>query len=263
MNLASPNPTFAPVFRQPLFYYNQTLNLALDIGNTRTKSGLFEGNELVEQAIWAHWTLADLYMSGNRAKVERIIVSSVAEPDGAMLEMLSKHFKVLELTHRTSLPFENRYKTPETLGKDRLAGVAGAHFLFPGKNCLVVDCGTCIKYDMLTGDGVYHGGNIAPGARMRIQAMHHFTARLPEVEMEMPNDFTGYSTETALQNGALRGAVLEIQGFARLFEQRHGTLQIILTGGDAAFFQAQLDIDNLIVEPDLTLFGLNHILLHN
>jgi type III pantothenate kinase len=239
------------------------LNLTLDIGNTRTKSGLFEGNELVEQAIWADRTLAELLAFGNRTGVDRIIVASVAEPDEVLTGMLAKHFKVLELTHRTPLPFKNQYKTPETLGKDRLAGVAGAHFLFPQKNCLVVDCGTCIKYDMLTGDGVYHGGNIAPGARMRIQAMHHFTARLPEVEMRIPDVFTGFSTETALQNGALRGAVLEIQGFVQLFERQHGRLQVILTGGDAAFFQPQLGIENVIVEPDLTLFGLNHILQYN
>lgn len=217
----------------------------------------------MEQAIWTDWTLAELLAFGNRTGVERIIVATVAEPDDTMTGMLAKHFRVLELTHRTPLPFENQYKTPETLGKDRLAGVAGAHFLFPRKNCLVVDCGTCIKYDMLTGDGVYHGGNIAPGARMRIQAMHHFTARLPEVEMRMPDDFTGFSTETALQNGALRGVVLEIQGFVRLFERRHGTLQVILTGGDAVFFQPWLDVENIIVEPDLTLFGLNHILQYN
>ena len=247
--------------RQPTTDNRQpTLNLVLDIGNTRTKIGLFRGNELVEQAIWTRWTLAELQAFGNRAGVKRVMVSSVAEPDAALTAMLVQHFETIELTHRTPLPFENRYKTPETLGKDRLAGVAGAHFLFPGKNCLVVDCGTCIKYDMLTGDGVYHGGNIAPGGRMRIQAMHHFTARLPEVAMRMPDDFAGDSTETALQNGALRGAVLEIQGFEQLFAARYGAIRVVLTGGDAAFFQPCLAPENLALEPDLTLFGLNHIL---
>lgn len=246
------------------------MNLTLDIGNTRTKIGLFRGNELAEQAIWTRWTLADVTAFGNQVKATHVIVSSVAEPDEALRQELAGHFQLLELTHRTPLPFENQYQTPETLGKDRLAAIAGAHFLFPKKNCLVVDCGTCIKYDVLTDDGVYHGGNIAPGAQMRISAMHHFTARLPEVEMQMPQDFTGHSTETALQNGALRGAVLEIQGFARLFEKKYGhpensgqALTVILTGGDAAFFRSHLNIQNLIHEPELTLFGLNHILNFN
>jgi len=239
------------------------VNLALDIGNTRTKIGLFGENELVEQAIWADWTLADLLAFGNHAGVKHVIVSSVAEPDETLREGLAEHFRVLELTHLTRLPFDNQYKTPKTLGKDRLAAVAGAQALFPRANCLAVDCGTCIKYDMLTAAGIYPGGNIAPGLWMRIQAMHHFTARLPEVAMRMPEDFTGHSTETALQNGALRGAVLEIQGFVSLFEKKHGALKVILTGGDAAFLQPHLDIKNLILEPDLTLFGLNHILQHN
>lgn len=239
------------------------MNLALDIGNTRTKIGLFRGNELVEQAIWTHWALADLLAFGNRRRARRVIVSSVAEPDEMMRKMLAAHFQVLELTHLTPLPFENQYETPETLGKDRVAAMAGAHFLFPKKNCLVVDCGTCIKYDLLMKNSIYHGGNIAPGAQMRISAMHHFTARLPEVAMKMPGDFTGSSTETALQNGALRGAVLEIEGFVKLFERKYDQLTVILTGGDAGFFQPHLDIPNLIHEPDLTLFGLNHILQHN
>lgn len=238
------------------------MNLALDIGNTRVKIGLFRGNELVEQAIWTDYTFTDLQAFGNHAGVERVILSSVAEPDEALREMLGDHFQLLELTHRTPLPFENRYKTPQTLGKDRLAAVAGAQFFFPDENCLVVDCGTCIKYDLLA-DGAYHGGNIAPGAKMRIQAMHHFTARLPEVAMTMPQDFTGDSTETALQNGALRGAALEIGGFVQLFEEKYGQLKVIITGGDADFFLPHLAANNLIHEPELTLFGLNHILNFN
>ncbi|MCB0528905.1 MAG: type III pantothenate kinase [Saprospiraceae bacterium] len=240
------------------------MNLALDIGNTRIKIGLFKGKELVEQAIWTDWALKDLPAFGNAAGVDRVIVSSVAEPSEAQREILDTHYDVLELTHKTPLPFENRYKTPLTLGKDRLAAVAGAQALFPGEACLVVDCGTCIKYDVLSEDAVYHGGNIAPGARMRIRAMHHFTARLPEVDMHMPEHFAGESTETALQNGALRGAVLELEGFVRLFNARYGPLKTIITGGDAGFFQPWLgQVQPLIHEPDLTLYGLNHILLHN
>ena len=91
---------------------------------------------------------------------------------------------------------------PEKLAKleEVKAAIAGAQALLPGQNCLVVDCGTCIKYDLLTAAGVYLGGNIAPGAKMRAEAMHHFTARLPEVDLNMPADFIGHSTETALQN---------------------------------------------------------------
>ncbi len=240
------------------------MNLVLDIGNTRLKSGLFDGNRLVEQANWTDWTLEELSAFGNQAGADRVIVSSVAGYDPATYRRLSALFPlVVELTHETPLPFRNTYRTPETLGKDRLAAVAGAQVRFPGQNCLVVDCGTCIKYDLLTADGVYRGGNIAPGAAMRIRAMHAFTARLPEVEMRMPEDGVGYSTETALQNGALRGAVLEITGFAGLFEQQASPLLVVLSGGDAGFLAPHLSLPQMAVEPDLTLHGLNHILKYN
>lgn len=240
------------------------MDLALDIGNTRVKAGLFDGNRLVEQANWTEWTLEELISYGNQAGADCVIVSSVAAYDPATYRRLAETFAAaVELTHETPLPFRNTYRTPETLGKDRLAAVAGAQALFPGENCLVVDCGTCIKYDLLTAEGVYQGGNIAPGAAMRIKAMHVFTARLPEVAVRMPEDFCGFSTETALQNGALRGAVLEIEGFARQFEQRARPLRVVLTGGDAAFFQPHLDLTNVSLEPNLTLSGLNHILQFN
>lgn len=240
------------------------MNLALDIGNSRLKLGLFDEDRLVEQAIWADWTLQQLFDWATRRRVRHVILSSVAQPDAALTRSLAQHYKLLELDAHTPLPFENRYQTPETLGKDRLAAAAGAQALFPERHCLVVDCGTCIKYELLTAEGVYLGGNIAPGAHMRIQAMHHFTARLPEVAMHMPDSPVGNSTETALQNGALRGAALEIAGFVRLFRRKvKGPLQIILTGGDAPFFERQLAIKNIQTAPDLTLIGLNRILNHN
>jgi type III pantothenate kinase len=144
-----------------------------------------------------------------------------------------------------------------------MAAVAGAQALFPGRNCLVIDCGTCIKYDLLTGGDTYAGGNIAPGAAMRIRAMATFTARLPEVPFEMPETVVGFSTKTALQNGALRGAALEIMGFVQAFAEGAESLQVVLTGGDAAFFAPHLPIPDILIEPNLLLHGLNHILQYN
>lgn len=217
----------------------------------------------MQEAFEQVWTLKDLIAFGNRNQVERIILSSVAAPDPELITGLGQYFDVLELTHTTPLPFLNTYKTPQTLGKDRIAAAAGAYALFPGQDCLVVDCGTCIKYERLSAKGEYLGGNIAPGAAMRIKAMHHFTARLPEVTMEIPPEMIGSDTTTALQNGALLGAVLEIEGFARLFAQNIGPLRVILTGGDAGLFYPHLKINGLTLEPHLTLIGLNCILTYN
>jgi len=239
------------------------MNLALDIGNTRRKIGLFNESRLLECKIVTDWTPAELLAYCNQVGVQRIMLSSVIKPDEALSTVLTQSFDLLELTHETRLPFENQYTTPLTLGKDRLAAVAGAQALMPRQHTLVIDCGTCIKYDLLTATGVYLGGNIAPGIQMRARAMHEFTARLPEVELEMPHDFIGISTETALQNGAFRGATLEVIGFAGLFQDQFSPLNVILTGGDSAFLKPYLNVQNLSLEPDLTLYGLNNILIFN
>lgn len=236
------------------------MQLCVDIGNTRTKLGIFEGKTLLGTLIWADWSPeAALQLCHDRG-IRRAIVSSVSAPVAPFIDAGSGRISVVALTHLTPLPFQNAYTTPETLGKDRLAAVAGAHALYGGLACLVIDCGTCIKYEMLRADGVYLGGNIAPGAQMRQKAMHHFTARLPEVEMRMPDLMVGNSTLTALQNGAFRGACLEMQGFIELFEAAYGPIKIILTGGDAQFFKSNLSVGTVEYVPDLTLIGLNHIL---
>lgn len=236
--------------------------LTLDIGNTRTKLGLFYENKLVEQAIWPQPSLEDILALVAGKAIKGIIVSNVSEPIPDILEMMRQQMPVLELTPQTPLPFRNTYATPETLGKDRLATVAGAQALAPGQHCMVVDCGTCIKYELLLAAGEYAGGNIAPGIGMRLQAMHHFTARLPLVKKEMPETMIGFSTETALQNGGLRGAALEIEGFIQLFRQKISPLHLILTGGDAAFIQPYVLNGRLSIEPDLTLIGLHAIYRH-
>ena len=239
------------------------MNLCIDIGNSRIKIGLFLDIKLVEQCVWHDWTVDRIVEFGKQHGAQKVLFSSVIQPDPSFERCLRDNFHTLELTTETTLPFENHYTTPKTLGKDRLAAVAGAQALFPNENNLVIDCGTCIKYDLITADGVYLGGNIAPGAIMRLQAMHHFTARLPEVTMAMPEFFIGNSTTTALQNGALRGACLEITGFIGLFEHQYPPLNVVLTGGDALFFEPYLALSKGATVPDLTLYGLNHILIFN
>lgn len=238
------------------------MNLVIDIGNSRIKMGLFQGESLLEHQMVTDWSWEALQQYSNQASVRRVMLSSVAEENIGYRKNWKQNFDYQELTHLTPLPFINQYATPETLGKDRLAAVAGAHALFPRQNCGVIDAGTCLKYDWINAEGEYSGGNIAPGLQMRAKAMHQFTAKLPEVTPLVPEHFIGTSTETALQNGAFLGAVLEIEGFMRLFKAAFNDIQWVLTGGDAAFLTPQLPSENLHVEPHLTLYGLNHILNH-
>lgn len=239
------------------------MNLCIDIGNSRTKIGVFQGIQLLEKVTVPALSETVIDTLSEKYRPDAAIWSNVAGAGDLHRCFSNVTFPVLEFTHGTSLPFSSQYSTPETLGRDRLAAVAGARALYPGTNCLVIDLGTCIKYEVLNKNGVYLGGNIAPGAGMRIRAMNHFTARLPEVEMKIPVSPIGHSTETALQNGALLGVLLEMKGYIELIQATFPGIKVILSGGDAAFFASHPAIGNNTVQPDLILHGLNSILKYN
>lgn len=241
-------------------------NLVVDIGNTRIKAAFFEGNTLLEP--YASWNANEeeavfLKWLANQT-AENCIFSSVGKELAIrMQEVLSVKSRIIQLDEQTALPFKNQYETPKTLGKDRLAAVAGAWHLFPDKDCLVIDAGTCVTYDFLRADGVYVGGNIAPGLQMRLDAMHHFTARLPRPGLDdLPRQPIGYNTQTALQNGAIQGLLAEIAWHSQLFGQNPDNVQVVLTGGDAIFLAKQTKL-KIFAEPRLVLLGLHKILQHN
>jgi type III pantothenate kinase len=193
---------------------------------------------------------------------ENFILSSVIHDSAKVLDWVSHIKRKFILTASLPLPISNLYATPQTLGGDRLASVCGAHQKFPGSHCLVIDAGTCIKYDFLDKDGQYHGGAISPGLKMRFQAMHQFTAKLPLVEIVEDPKLIGNTTETSLQSGALNGAVAEMNGIILQYEQKFEGLQVILSGGDGPFFENKLKRP-IFALPELVLSGLNSILIYN
>jgi len=240
------------------------LNLAIDIGNTRTKLGIFEDSKLVQKYIWNNeeWSLNELKVLLKKKRIQHVALSTVKESDKVMERYLLGNFYYLNLSSKTPLPIDNFYKTPKTLGKDRLAAVLGAYELFPEKNVLVIDAGTCIKYDVLTADGAYQGGNISPGLNMRFEAMHTFTAKLPLVKRRKQMDIVGQNTVTSLRIGGQWGAILEMEGFISQYRARFGKINVILTGGDAEFFAFYLKT-KIFVNINLVLIGLNKILKYN
>ncbi len=145
--------------------------------------------------------------------------------------------------HRRRGPVEVLYRTPETLGRDRLAGIVAAAWLYPRSAVLVIDAGTCITFDLLEETGKYLGGNIAPGLDMRYLAMHYFTQRLPTVTRSENATLLGDTTEHALQNGGVMGVLMEIAGYMELLRTKYPALNTILTGGDAAFLAERLNSD--------------------
>ena len=142
------------------------------------------------------------------------------------------------------------YRTPATLGADRLAAVMGAQSLLPHRTVLVIDAGTCITFDLLLSDGHYLGGNISPGLEMRLRAMHEFTARLPLVSAEGDNPDYGYDTITALRSGAKSGIRLEIMGYLAQVRAKHPDACAFLTGGNRFDFGISTESCNFAAESD-------------
>jgi type III pantothenate kinase len=239
------------------------MNLAIDIGNTRTKIGVFQNGVLEYEQASENGAQDFLLEIATNHRVQNIILSTVASGlNQHIRQELERLCYVLELDAATPLPIRNLYQTPETLGKDRLAAIVGAYALWPGEHCLVIDAGTCITYDFLRQDGAFLGGNIAPGIGLRLKAMHTFTARLPLVPRGEVVEWVGRSTEEALRNGAQLGALLEIEGFIRYCQSRFGDIQVLFTGGDADFFAKNMK-SQIFVHQNLVLLGLNQILNHN
>ena len=240
------------------------MNLAIDIGNTRAKAGLFDEKGLLSVYAWEHDHAENIRQVLYNRKVRNVILSSVSEDEEFLIGPSAQYENLLILSSSTPLPFKLEYKTPQTLGKDRIAAAAGAMELYPGQNLLVVDAGTCITADVVARDGTYWGGSIAPGLHMRLRAMNLLTSRLPDLspDFELEPGRPGDSTAGAMQQGALWGALLEMEGMIAHFAARYEDLVVVLTGGDASFFVKNTKT-KIFAHPNLVLIGLNKILNYN
>jgi len=168
------------------------------------------------------------------------------------------------LDHNTPLPIKNEYKSPETLGKDRLAAVIGAATMFPNNSSLVIDAGTCITYDFINFEKEYYGGAISPGLETRFKSLNHFTQALPLIEYKGNSvpEFTGNNTENAILSGVINGFAAEISAFIEHYKSEHNSLNIIISGGHYKYFDKLLKYKTFAA-PNLVLTGLKAILDFN
>jgi type III pantothenate kinase len=237
------------------------MNLSIDLGNTYAKTGLFTEGKLME----TNWkmTYSELVNYVKNIYPQQIIVSSVSYSE----EQLKNEFanitpNIYLLKSTTPVPLIKLYDTPETLGADRVAAVIGAKALYPKKNCLVVDMGTCITYDLVDAEDNFHGGIISPGVRMRFKAMNTFTKRLPLLEPEGIPELIGKNTKHAMQSGVMNGLLAEINGLIEAYGKVLTNINVIFCGGDATYFANRIKNPNFVV-PELVLIGLNRILEYN
>ena len=238
--------------------------LAFDIGNSCTKVGIFfDKNIICTKKILSGNEAEIVDIVKNQAIAEVIISSVVKEKEEKIKEIISPYIeKIFFLDSSMKLPFENLYQTPETLGKDRIAAVAGAQFLFPDKNILVIDAGTAITYDLLV-DNKYLGGNISAGLDIRLKSLNFFTSQLPLVEIdEKEIDFFGKNSREAILAGAINGILFEIEGYRDFCKKNFKKNLTIITGGNANYFVKKIK-SPIFANSNLVIIGLKRILEFN
>jgi len=228
----------------------------IDIGNTGIKIALFQNQQMAWCKHIADLSPEQLEQLMEAHQVKHVIASNVsARSMSAFMQV--KGFVLL--SPNLKMPFENLYASPETLGADRMALAAASQFFQKGKNCMVFDAGTCLTMDLVNNQGQYLGGFISPGLQMRLNSMHQFTGKLPQLTAVMPEHLIGNTTAACMQSGAYHGMIAEIEQSIQQLKTQFTNLQVILCGGNAELLSKQLK-SPLFVEKNLLMYGLHLIL---
>jgi len=233
------------------------LILAIDIGNTNSKMGWFDDEGVAKldrvetQGLVAHLGSCSL------DAVDRIGIASVVPGVCSQVLRLIGHRDPFLVSHQMRLPFQMAYRTPETLGNDRLAASIGAWYdhRCQDRPVIAIDAGTAVTMELISADATYLGGTIAPGPTLLDQALQTGTAQLPPVETSLPESAVGKSTSEAIRAGIMYGFVDSVAGMlSRLTRETEGQPVVVATGAWAVLLASQIpEID--VVDPTLVLKG--------
>jgi len=236
------------------------MNLALDIGNNYFKIGIYKNSDLI------------YFFSDSNSKIDSVINKVLGEYNDVSYVIISNvssvndvdlfngyKIRVLRLNSTFIYPFKLEYKTPHTLGNDRLALASAASLLYPKSNKIIIDVGTCITIDFIDCNDNFFGGSISPGIDMRYKSLNYYTANLPLLEISDKFSFPGDSTETSIHTGVIGGVCNEINGFIDNISSKYDDVKVILTGGNAKFLSKTLKI-TIFANQNFILDGLNSIL---
>ena len=239
------------------------MRLILDFGNTFQKCAIFDNKELIAFKRFENIKLEDLKkFVAKYPNVQSAILSSVIDHYAEINQWLKDSFFFIALDSKTAIPITNAYATPESLGNDRLSAAIGAASLFPNQNILSIDTGTAIKFDMVTKEGKFLGGSIAPGLYLRFKALHTFTDKLPLVSYNNLHELIGNDTQSSILSGVMNGAIAEVNGLIELYKQQFDKLKIVFTGGESIYFVKSIKSD-IFADSNLVVKGLNEILKFN
>lgn len=232
----------------------------IDIGNSFTKIHLFSDSSFEKTII--------------KEKTKKLILSDFIDIDvpclisavGNLNERIdtSDLTSVLIFDQNTPLPISVNYETPKTLGLDRIANAVAVSG--NNQNHLIIDVGTCVTFDFLDRYDVYQGGLIYPGIKMRFQAMHNQTDKLPLIEdwkdSWLNNSMIGKNTKDSMINGVKQGMIMELNELIHQYSESYPGLQVHFTGGDSVFFEKELK-SSIFAQPLIGAIGLQKILAYN
>ncbi len=241
------------------------MNLILDAGNSYVKIAVFHLDDLVFKCSESYEDFYNSFLKiiQNYSKIEFGILSSVGAFSKMDIDKIKLNVNLIELTNCIKLPYSNLYKTPKTLGKDRLALISASMINYSNKNVLVIDAGTCITFDFKNNENQYLGGAISPGLNLRYKALNNYTNGLPLLEKSTePINFVGNTTNTCMHSGVINGVVQEIDGVIAQYNTENEDLTVILTGGDAKFLSLKLK-SSIFANSNFLLEGLNYLLNYN
>lgn len=245
--------------------------LAVDVGNTQTHLGAFDGERLAEH--WRFQTRAGatgdelaerigglLALSGIAlADLHSVCVSSVVPPLGTQYEQLTERYLSARCLTvgpgvKTGMPI--RIDNPLEVGADRLVNAVAAYERF-GSACVVVDFGTGINFDAVSEEGEYLGGAIAPGLEISLTALVERAARIPRIELAEPETAIGRSSRAAIQSGVVFGFAGLVDAVVRRIEDEMGEVELLATGGVAAaivpFTETLDEVDEMLTLKGLRL----------
>jgi type III pantothenate kinase len=241
-----------------LKHYMEIDSVILDIGNSRTKMFVTGGAEIIHSTTYG--TMADLkqiFTIFPQIK-HGIYAASGQIPEEIKNFLDEKLDYLIHFTPTTPIPIKNLYKSPETLGSDRLAAAIGVNSFFPDTGVVIFDFGTAITIDFIDSNNNYLGGNISPGLSVRLKSLNFFTNSLPLVQIPAEIKEIGTTTKEAIEFGTVRGIIGEIMSYINKYPEH----KIIFTGGDSFYFAEKIK-NPIFVFRNPIVFGLIRVLRHN
>ncbi|SUZ91017.1 uncharacterized protein METZ01_LOCUS43871 [marine metagenome] len=235
------------------------MNLALDIGNSFLKAGIFKNNNLINYCEFNQEYYSNLKSILDKTPITHSIVSNVSESNNQLIALLSKKTNLIKFNSSLKLPFKNRYQTKNTLGKDRIALVSNASKEYPKENVLLIDLGSCITFDFLNSKNEYLGGSISPGLSMRYKSLNSYTENLPLINPKEIDYFIGKNTEDSIHSGIINGIVGELNSTIDKYKSQFKEIRIILTGGDSKFLFNRIK-NSIFANSNFLIFGLNFLI---